>query len=199
MSKVQNNPTPLEQDEVVEFVKNKVAHEVTQHVFEQVIKLDSIEDICTDFANQVARRLHEKTFMTDQLDLTEKQKEVMHGFMQAVGKEARDKYISNMKKDTRTKNAVAIVETDLIKLIEECLGQIGQEINRGAVISCVAVSADTKNKDFNKIELNSLKHAGDITIPTRGVLIATNCIDIMKGSIEVDLTEEKKEEQTESE
>jgi len=50
MNKVQNSPTPLENDEVVEFVKNKVAHETTQQVFEQVVKLDSVTHIAEDLA-----------------------------------------------------------------------------------------------------------------------------------------------------
>ena len=37
---------------------------------------------------------------------------------------------------------------------------------------------------FNKIELQAYKTAGDITIPTRCLLVSTNCLDIIKNSIE---------------
>jgi hypothetical protein len=57
-------------------------------------------------------------------------------------------------------------------------------VNRGALINCVAVAADTKNDKFNKIELQAYKTAGDITIPTRCLLVSTNCLDIIKNSIE---------------
>jgi len=137
--------------------------------------------------------------MVDMLDLSDAQKEAVLEFIDTAAKEVRSKYIANLEKDRRTKAHVTIVEDALIRMIEESFAQVGREINRGAIISSVAVSADTKNKDFNKIELNSLKHAGDITIPTRGVFMATNCIDIMKGSVEVDLTEPEAETETKTE
>ena len=61
----------------------------------------------------------------------------------------------------------------------------------------VAVAADTKSNDSNKIELRSSKRAGDITIPTQGIFISTNCIEAMRKSI--DEAGEPQDEQQEPE
>ncbi|WKA26367.1 hypothetical protein [Bradyrhizobium roseum] len=81
---------------------------------------------------------------------------------------ARDKYIGSVKKDERTKNAVQIVETCMRRVVDEALAGIGQEINRGAIISATAVAANAKKEDVNSMELNYSKVAGNITIPTVG-------------------------------
>lgn len=74
-------------------------------------------------------------------------------------------------------------------MVEEALSGIGQEINRSAAINATTVSANAKKEDHNSIELNYSKEAGDITIPTRGVFISTNCIQVIQDSCTVDLTD----------
>jgi hypothetical protein len=77
-------------------------------------------------------------------------------------------------------------------IIEEALSGIAAEINRGAIINSVAVQADTKSKDYNKVELHHSKRSGDITIPTRGIFISTNCVDTIRNSMTVDKEEKEK-------
>ena len=64
------------------------------------------------------------------------------------------------------------------------MSAIGQEFNRGAIINAIAVAADTKSNDSNKIELRHSKSSGDITIPTRGIFLSTNCVEAIKNSID---------------
>lgn len=89
-----------------------------------------------------------------------------------------------METDKRTKKLFEATKLALKDMLEQLLAEIGQEFNRGAVINAVAVAADTKSNDSNKIELRSSKRAGDITIPTQGIFISTNCIEAMRKSID---------------
>lgn len=59
-------------------------------------------------------------------------------------------------------------------------------------ISATAVAANAKKEDVNSMELNYPKIAGDITIPTRGVFMSTNCIAVIQESCKVDLEEPAK-------
>lgn len=197
---VQNNPATVANIELVEGCVNETAGDVTQNVFEQVIKLGYIKHIAKDIVANVSADLQEASFFTENLELSDKQREKMLDSLEGAVMKARDVYIGNIKKDERTKNIANIVQTNLVKLCEEVLAGIGAEVNRGALISATAVGADTKNQNHNKIELNYPKHAGDITIPTRGVFISTNCVQVIKDSIEVDLSEpEENEKPTEGE
>lgn len=124
------------------------------------------------------------------LEISDDQREKLLEFISRATKTARDKYIGSVKKDERTKNAVQIVETCMRRVVDEALAGIGQEINRGAIISATAVAANAKKKDVNSMELNYSKIAGDITIPTRGVFMSTNCIAVIQDSCKVDLSTE---------
>ncbi|MDR0676587.1 MAG: hypothetical protein LBF97_06075 [Elusimicrobiota bacterium] len=180
---IQNERAKVEN--VVKEVKNKVVEEATQQILKEIINLNSLQDICDDVIKDISKELHNASFMTIDLELSEKQKEKLKNVIPQIVYDARDKYIANIKKDERTIEIVKIVKLNLTMILEELLSNIGQEINRGAILNSVAVSADTKNEKVNKIELNYSKSAGDITIPTRGVFLSTNCIDVIKNSIEI--------------
>lgn len=92
-------------------------------------------------------------------------------------------YKAQVQTDERAGEVFVIVRAAMLGIIERVLSGIGAEINRGAVINAVAVSADSKSKDFNKIELQYPKDAGDITIPTKGVFISTNCVETIRDSV----------------
>ena len=180
----------IQNEELVENVINNTVQKSAQMVFEQVVGLDKYRHIAEDIAASFSAELMSQSFMTVQLELTEKQKEALLNACIQVVNNCVNKYVSQIKKDERTEETVEIVESLLKNICEEVLSSIAQEINRGAIINSTAVSADTKNEKFNKIELNHSKASGDITIPTRGVFLSTNCIEVIKNSCAVDLSEE---------
>jgi len=167
----------------VEPIIDEVASKATQEIFCEVIDLNFWKDIADDISASMAVALIEASFMETDLELTEKQKETLSSGMSRLVSTAVRKYKEGLKKDERTKAIVDRVEKSTRAVIERTLSQIGAEINRGAVINSTAVSADAKNEDYNKMELRYSKSAGDITVPTKGVFISTNCIEVIKNSI----------------
>ena len=177
---------PATVSNIVETTTNKTAVKATQDVFEAVMRLDHLHHITDDIAALLTAELRKASFMTVQLELSDEQQEKLLQFVSRATETARDKYIGSLKRDERTKDTVGIVEGAMSLVIEQALSGIGAEINRGAIISSVAVSANAKKEDFNSIELNYSKEAGDITIPTRGIFISTNCVKVIQDSCKVD-------------
>lgn len=168
---------------VVADVTDRETTKSTQKAFEEMLGLDSWTPIATAISNRLADELAEKSFMTTDLELTEKQKEALREGMERIVFEVVRTYKAQVSTDERAGEVFDIVRAAMRGIIERVLSGIGAEINRGAVINAVAVSADSKSKDFNKIELQYSKDAGDITIPTRGVFISTNCVETIRDSI----------------
>lgn len=178
-------------EDIIEGVVNTQAQTSAQEIFEAIIQLDKYNHIATDIANCLDGELSNQSFMTIDLELTQHQKDALHNCVFTVVKNVINKYVGQVKKDERTKEICEIIEHNCKNIIELALSSIAQEINRGAIINSVAVSADTKNDKYNKIELNHSKASGDITIPTRGVFLSTNCLDLIKKSIEIEIVDRK--------
>lgn len=166
---------------------NKVAKEATQRLFENVSGLEDFNNIAEDIVALLKQELVNRSFMTVQLELSDQQAKYLEDFVERAVHSARDRYLGNLEKDKRTKSIVGLCEDTMRSVIEETLAGIGQEINRGAAINATAVSANAKKDDYNSIELNYSKVAGDITIPTRGVFISTNCVQVIQDSCKVTL------------
>lgn len=192
MSKTTETDTP-EASNVVQNVAQKVVDEVvktaTQNAFERIIDLNYWPTISTTITNRLAEDLKEKSFMTTDLELTEKQRDALGLGLEMLISEIVKNFKASVENEERTKATYEIVRREMRGIIERVLSGIGAEINRGAVINAIAVSADSKGKDFNKIELQYSKDAGDITIPTRGVFISTNCVETIRDSIKVEAVE----------
>ena len=171
---------------VARMVIDKTVAEQTQTVFEKVISLNQWDAVATAITNRLADELKEQSFMTTDLELTEKQKDALGNGLSVIVSEVVKNYKAQVSTDERTVATYLIVKGAMRSIIERVLSGIGEEINRGAVINAVAVSADSKGKDFNKVELQYSKDAGDITIPTKGVFISTNCVETIRDSIRVD-------------
>ena len=165
----------------------------TRDTFERVVNLNIWESIAIALANRLADELAEKSFMTTDLELTEKQRETLQSAHNQLVNEVVRNYKAQVANEERAKDVYKIVKQNMRAIINRTLSQIGAEINRGALINAVAVSADSKGKDFNKIELQYFKDAGDITIPTKGIFISTNCIDTIRDSIKLDELEAQNE------
>ena len=181
---VEKSPN-IVQNDIVTPIRDKVVENATTAIFLRTISLNNFKNISDDIAKRMAVELQEKSFMTSDLELTEKQKETL---IECVGRLVTDcvkSYKIGIKTDERTKEIVKIVEDEVGKIPEALLSGIGQEVNRGALINAVAVAADAKNPKGNKIELQYSKGAGDITVPTKGVFISTNCIEVISNSIKV--------------
>lgn len=180
-----SNAEPTVSNSIVDATVNQTAQEATQRAFESVIRLDHLGEMSEDITALLTAELKNASFMTVQLELTEGQKEKMLEFVSRAVTTAKDRYVGNLKTDERTKDTVRIVQEAMSDVVEEALSAIGQEINRGAIISATAVAANAKKEDFNTIELQYSKVAGDITIPTRGVFISTNCVQVIQDSCKV--------------
>lgn len=169
-----------------------VVKEATQKAFENIISLNYWPTISTAITNRLSEELVEKSFMDTDLELTEKQKDALLAGVEKIVSEIIKNFKASVENEERTIKTYEIVKNSMRDIINRTLSQIGAEINRGAVINGVAVSADSKSKEFNKIELQYSKDAGDITIPTKGVFISTNCVETIRESIEVDAIEKLK-------
>lgn len=191
MTKIQNKNANVENLTLVEKVKNQVVQEKTQEIFDDLMRLENINNLSEIILEDIVLEFRNNSFMTEQLELTENQKEKFKGFIQVVVQRAKNRYLAKIKESERTRQIAENVQLNLVLILEELLAGIGQEVNRGALINCVAVAADTKNEKFNKIELQATKEAGDITMPSKCLLISTNCFDIIKNSIVIEIVDKE--------
>ena len=174
------------QNDIIERVVNDDVQAATQTVFERVIKLNYFGHIAEDISKALAAELQNASFMTVDLELSDKQKEVMKGAINRLVENAVNTYIGGIKNDKRTKETVEVVEGELKKIAEIVLRDIGQEINRGCIINSVAVKADAKSDKYNTIELHHSKGSGDVTVPTKGIFVSSNCVDLIINSVKVE-------------
>lgn len=187
MSKVQNNKPAVENvEDTISKTRNKVVKAATQKIFESLVNLESLNTLSEIITDNFSNALTHASFMTEQLELTQEQKEKLLSLTKITVKKSKDQYLEEISKRKRAEEITEIVEEKMHLLIEEMLSSLAQEVNRGALINSVAVAADCKSDKHNKIELHYSKNAGDITIPTQCFLIPTNCLEIIKHSIKVD-------------
>lgn len=91
--------------------------------------------------------------------------------------------------ENRVQNAVALKIDETVKentqdILEAVIGWDSFSDLCEDISAAIAVAADTKSTDSNKIELRHSKSSGDITIPTRGIFLSTNCVEAIKNSID---------------
>jgi hypothetical protein len=75
------------------------------------------------------------------------------------------------------------------------MSAIGAEINRGALLAMTAVKVNATNDERDEVVMWKSKTTGDITCPTRGVFVSTNCVEKIKEQInfkEIDVDTEVK-------
>lgn len=176
---------------------DETVKENTQEVLEAVIEWDSFSDLCEDIAAAIVSDMENNSFMSQDLSLTEKQKELLIQNISGIVGTCKKVYKGKLETDKRTKELTKLVKTRSKDTLERLLSAIGREFNRGAIINAIAVAADTKSPDTNKIELRHSKSSGDITIPTRGIFLSTNCVEAIQNSIEA--AEENEEMEPENE
>lgn len=173
------------QNDVVNGVVDSNVQQTTYDIFEKVIGLDKYNHIADDITKNMLTELQNQSFMTVDLELSDKQKEVLTGAVREMVSKCVKNYVNGIKNDERTKEIIGIIEEDIRSIVERTLHDIGQEVNRGCIINSVAVKADAKNENYNTIELRHGKRSGDITVPTKGIFISTNCVELIQNSIKV--------------
>lgn len=173
------------QNDVVNSVVDSNVQQTTHGIFEKVIGLDKYDHIADDITKNMLTELQNESFMTVDLELNDKQKEVLRGAVRQLVSKCVKNYVNGIKTDERTEKIIGIVEEDIRSIVERTLHDIGQEVNRGCIINSVAVKADAKNDNYNTIELRHGKRSGDITVPTKGIFISTNCVELIQNSIKV--------------
>lgn len=176
---------------------DETVKENTQEILEAVIEWDSFSDLCEDIAAAIVSDMENNSFMSQDLSLTEKQKELLRQNINGIVSTCEKVYKGKLETDKRTKQLTELVKTRSKNTLERLLSAIGREFNRGAIINAIAVAADTKSPDTNKIELRHSKSSGDITIPTRGIFLFTNCVEAIQNSI--DAAEDNEESEGEDE
>lgn len=183
---IQNNAPSKE---VVFEVKDKVVQEAVNEIFEQVAKLPATHHITENLLKKITAMLTANSFMQVQLELTPEQTEKLQSVLPKLLDEARDEYIAGVSNDVRTKDICRIVTDNTSKIPERLLSNIAQAINRAAILNCTAVLCDTKNDKFNKVEMQYTKSAGDMTVPTKGIFVASNCVAVIQEATNaIDLT-----------
>ncbi|AFR69535.1 hypothetical protein B2904_orf178 [Brachyspira pilosicoli B2904] len=93
--KLQNKEPELQNH--TEVVVNKVARNCTQDIFEAVIKYDNYKDVSEAIGNLIYEELEEKSFMTNDLALNEKQTEVLSQVIYDISRKSYHKLYKNYK------------------------------------------------------------------------------------------------------
>lgn len=76
--------TVVQNDSIAD-VKNDVAQECVNNIFSEVMNFDHYSDLAHDIAASIAVELKNRTFFTDDLELTQKQKDVLDGSLNVAG------------------------------------------------------------------------------------------------------------------
>jgi hypothetical protein len=185
---VQNKKPAVE--DVQPVIDEKIV-EIVFNIFDEVTRLNTLQDCFDNLADRLISDLKANSFMEFDLELKEDQKEQLRKAIKTKGNETVRDYLANVNSDERTKDVYGVVKENTTAIVDAVLSAIGQEINRGAIINCEAVQANAKGADYDEILLRKTKESGDITIPTKCILISTNAVSAIKAACQ---TEKKEEE-----
>ena len=179
---------PVIDDEIVEIVSD---------IFQAVTKLNALRDIFEDLGNRLIADLAANSFMEVNLELKEEQKDQLRSVIKSKGEETVRDYLAKVNIDERTKEVYGICRQKATSIADAILSAIGQEINRGAIINAEAVQANSKNKAYDEILLRKTKSSGDITVPTSGIFLSSNCVEVIKASCQEEKEQDSSEEKSE--
>jgi hypothetical protein len=148
-------------------------------------------------ANRLIEDLAANSLLEYNLELTDDQKEQLRKAVKDKGRDTVQNYQSNLNTDERTKLVYGLVREKTTAIADSLLSSIGKEINRGTLINCHAVQANSKNEKYDEILLRKSKYSGDITVPTDCILISSNCVEIFKKSCQEAVQDETAADDTE--
>ena len=151
-------------------------------IFESVMELNRLDYLFDDLADRLIDDLAANSLLDYDLELTDDQKDRLRDAVRDKGMETVRNYLANLNTDERTKLVYGLVREKTTAIADSLLSSIGKEINRGTIINCHAVQANSKNKQYDEILLRKSKYSGDITVPTECILLSSNCVEIFKKS-----------------
>jgi len=179
---VQNEATPIE-SAVPE--ADRVCRDVAERVFERVMDWHPLEEAASIAAGLIVDGMNKSDFFDEKYSLTERQANyIREKIEEAVFQGARSAVAKINDFDKKHGDFVGgVVIRELMKIPEKTMQAVGKSINRGALLAMTAMQAKATNEDRDEIVMWKSKDTGDITIPTRGVFISTNCIERIKEDI----------------
>ena len=172
--------------------------ETVYGIFESVMNLNPLDDLFEDMANRLIDDLAANSLLDFNLELSDDQKAQLRKAVKAKGMETVRNYQANLDSDNRTKLVYGLVREKTTAIADSLLSSIGKEINRGTVINCHAVQANSKNEKHDEILLRKSKYSGDITVPTDCILLSSNCVELFKKSCQEAKEEEPAAEDAEA-
>jgi len=146
------------------------------------MELNPIDDIFEDLSDKLADDLKANSLLEYNLELSDDQKTHLTDVIKLKGNEIVKSYLANLDTDERTKLVYGLIREKTTAIADSLLSSIGKEINRGTVINCHAVQANSKNEKYDEILLRKTKNSGDITVPTDCILLSSNCVEVFKKS-----------------
>jgi hypothetical protein len=167
-------------------------------IFKSVISLNVLGDLFMDLANRLIEDLAANSLLDYNLELTNDQKDQLRKAIKSKGDETVQNYQANLNSDERTKLVYGLVREKTTAIADSLLSTIGREINRGAIIDCRAVQANSKNEKYDEILLRKSKYGGDITVPTACILLSSNCVEVFKSSCQEAKDDDEESDKTES-
>jgi hypothetical protein len=156
--------------------------ETVHGIFESVIELNPLDDLFEDLSDRLINDLAANSLLDYNLELSDDQKEQLCKAVKDKGAETVRNYQASLNSDERTKLVYGLVREKTTAIADSLLSTIGKEINRGTIIDCHAVQANSKNEKYDEILLRKSKYSGDITVPTDCILLSSNCVEIFKSS-----------------
>ena len=168
--------------------------ETVHGIFEDVITLNPLDDLFADLASRLIDDLAANSLLEYNLELTDDQKQQLRKAVHDKGVETVRNYYANLNTDERTKLVYGLVREKTTLIADSLLSSIGKEINRGTIINCHAVQANSKNEKYDEILLRKSKFSGDITVPIDCILLSSNCVELFKKSCQENGDEEPAED-----
>jgi len=179
---VQNKATPIES---IVPEADSVCRDVAERVFEKVMNWHPLEKAADIAAGLIIKEMENADFFEEKYSLTERQANFIRDRIKATMFDGGRAAVAEIKDfDKKHEDYVgSVVIRELITIPEKTMQEIGKSINRGALLAMTVLEASATNEDYDKIVMRKSKDTGDITIPTRGVFISTNCIERIKNDI----------------
>lgn len=161
----------------------KVIDQETKNTFNDIINLvcdlDKTGTVSENIIGEIVLGLKGETFFTEELALTERQKEVLINNMNTFVVNAYNKYKASIKDDDRKKQIVKGLISLIGILCSRSIAQIGEEINRGTVATGRLVIGNCNNKQITVGYSQNSK----ITLESNVVVISTNVVPVYVNSI----------------
>lgn len=162
---------------------NDAINETIRKLLKDLVAIENFENVMEDLGQMLVMELSSPLFLGIDVTMDQEARESLKANVASYCNRAKEKYLKNRDDDRRIVKSLVPIKKHLRDIIDVALGNISEEINRGAIIEASVVNADCKNSNYNKIELHYSKFGCRVAVPTRGCFISTNCIQMVKDII----------------